>query len=111
MAIFTELYIDQGSDHTFSIDLDGSNDLTGYSARGKIKKSLAPCHVDDSSLVFDFTINNGSDPELTVTLTSAVTSLMSDGRYTFDIELVSGDPTPEITRVLQGVINVAGKVI
>jgi hypothetical protein len=108
MATFTELYIDKGSDHTFSIDLDGSNDLTAYTVRSKIKKALGPCHIDESLLTFDFVININEDPELTVTLPSTVTSLMSSGdRYIFNIELASGNTTPIISRVLEGVITVS----
>lgn len=105
MATYTDLYIDQGSDFTFNIDLDGTPDLTGYTAVGQVKKCWGSTTAIDFSLFI-----NGSGDELTATLEAAKTSLLKQGRYVFDIELHSGDSTPIITRVLQGQIHVDQRV-
>lgn len=107
MATYTELYIDQGSDFTFNIDLDKDIDLTGYTAVGQIRR----CWGSTDPIDFDLFINpTPGDPELTATLTSAQTALLRRGRYLFDIEIRSGDPTPIVTRVLEGQIYVNPRV-
>jgi len=108
MATYSNLFIDQGSDFNFTVDLStttGAVDLTDYTSRGQIRKSYT------SSTSVDFTISiNVSESELACSLTSAQTSSLKAGRYVYDIEILSGDATPIITRVVEGQIDVTPRV-
>lgn len=117
-----DILIEQGT--TFSLvmtikDSTGSVvDLTGYTFRGKVKKSLS-----DVAAVATFTCTKGSqsDPatkgKVTITLTPAQTSaipLTVSGVYhtltpmVYDIE--SETTGGEVTRWLQGVANISPEV-
>ena len=108
MATYSNLFIDQGSDFNFTVDLStttGAVDLTDYTSRGQIRKSYT------SSTSVDFTISiDVSESELACSLTSAQTSSLKAGRYVYDIEILSGDATPIITRVVEGQIDVTPRV-
>jgi hypothetical protein len=108
MATYSNLFIDQGSDFNFTVDLStttGAVDLTDYTSRGQIRKSYT------SSTSVDFTISiNVSESELACSLTAAQTSSLKAGRYVYDIEILSGDATPIITRVVEGQIDVTPRV-
>lgn len=108
MATYSNLYIDQGSDFNFSVNLStatGAVDLTDYTSRGQIRKSYT------SSTATDFTISlNVSESELNVSLTAAETGALKPGRYVYDIEILSGDPTTVVTRVVEGQIDVTPRV-
>ena len=106
MATYTELFVDQGSDFTFNIDLDQTLDLSNYTAIGKTK----PCYASGSSVDFQIVIQNNTDPELVATLTAAQTLTMKEGRHLFDIEIRSSGSTPIVTRVLEGMIFVSPSV-
>jgi len=108
MATYANLFIDQGSDFTFTLDLSttvGLLDLTNYSARGQIRKS----YISSTAIDFDISINV-SDNKLTCSLTSAQTSLLKYGRYVYDVEILSGDSPAIVTRVIEGQIDVTPRV-
>lgn len=108
MSTYANLFIDQGSDFSFSVDLisaTGLLDLTGYSSRGQIRKSYT------ASAATDFAISiNVDDSELNASLTAAQTASLKPGRYVYDIEILSGDATPIITRVVEGQLDVTPRV-
>lgn len=108
MATYANLFIDQGSDFSFTLDLSttvGLLDLTSYTARGQIRKS----YTSSTSVDFDISINV-SDSELTCALTSAQTSLLKYGRYVYDIEIISSDVPAVVTRVVEGQVDVTPRV-
>jgi len=108
MATYANLFIDQGSDFTFTLDLSttvGLLDLTDYSARGQIRKS----YTSSTAVDFDISINV-SDSELTCSLTAAQTSLLKYGRYVYDVEILSGDSPAIVTRVIEGQVDVTPRV-
>ena len=102
MATYSNLYIDQGSDFSATIDLSqttGSLNLTGYSGAGTIAKSY------DGTSKGSFTVNvDDTDNELDLSLTAAETAALKPGRYVYDVIIKSGAGV--ITRVLEGQINV-----
>jgi len=108
MATYSNLFVDQGSDFNFAVDLaigGASINLDGYSARGQIRKSYT------SSTATDFAISiNVDDSELNASLTAAQTSVLKPGRYVYDIEILSDDVTPIVTRVVEGQIDVTPRV-
>ena len=106
MATYANLFIDQGSDFSFTLDLSttvGLLDLTSYTARGQIRKS----YTSSTSLDFDISINVS---ELECSLTSAQTSLLKYGRYVYDIEILSSDDPAVVTRVVEGQDDVTPRV-
>jgi hypothetical protein len=108
MATYANLFIDQGSDFTFTLDLSttvGLLDLTDYSARGQIRKS----YTSSTAVDFDISINV-SDSEFECSLTSAQTSMLKQGRYVYDVEILSGDSPSIVTRVIEGQIDVTPRV-
>ena len=107
MATYSNLFIDQGSDFNFSVDLateGASVNLAGYSARGQIRKSYT------SSTATDFIITIDDSDTLSASLTAAQTGALKPGRYVYDIEILSGDATPIVTRVVEGQIDVTPRV-
>ena len=108
MATYANIFIDQGSDFSFTVDLStaaGLLDLTSYTARGQIRKS----YTSSTSVDFDISISV-SDPELTCSLTSEQTSLLKYGRYVYDIEILSSDDPVVVSRVVEGQVDVTPRV-
>tara|TARA_B100000902_G_scaffold60790_1_gene67903 strand:- start:3975 stop:4307 length:333 start_codon:yes stop_codon:yes gene_type:complete len=100
MAIIANLFIDQGTDFTVTVDVSdatgGILDLTGYSASAQIRKTYG------SSTKVDFTTNTGtpSQGKVTMSLTDAQTSALESGRYVYDLNITSGGGVT--TRVVEG---------
>ncbi len=102
MATYSNLYIDQGSTFSATIDLTqttGSLNLTGYSAAGTIAKSYDGTSKGSFTTSVDDTNN-----ELDISLTAAETAALKPGRYVYDVIIKSDAGV--ITRVLEGQINV-----
>lgn len=108
MATYSNLFVDQGSDFSFTLNLEstiGSIDLNDYTARGKIKRNYTSINS------VDFNISVGvSDNVLTVELDAAQTQQMKPTRYVYDIELVSINAPISIIRVLEGQLEVTPSV-
>tara|TARA_B100000085_G_C18341045_1_gene430312 strand:+ start:171 stop:500 length:330 start_codon:yes stop_codon:yes gene_type:complete len=106
MATYSNIFIDQGSDFAMTVDLTqsvGTLDLTGYTARGSIKKTYS------STTKVDFTINvDVTDTELDISLSNSQTGAMKAGRYVYDIEIVSS--SSHVTRVLEGQLEITPRV-
>jgi len=108
MATYSNLFLDQGSTFSFSVDLStetSSVDLTNYTARGQIRKSYTSINSVDFNIQIDV-VNS----ELVASLTSDQTGSLKAGRYVYDIEILSSDPTPIVIRVLEGQIDVTPRV-
>ena len=120
MATYSNIFIDQGSDFGMTVDLEqstGTLDLTGYTARGHIKKSYDSTSLRkvDGTLFtngrVDFTVSvDTTNKELDVSLLASTTSEIKAGRYVYDIEIVSGDNPAKVTRVLEGQLEVTPRV-
>ena len=102
MATYSNLFIDQGSNFSATIDLSqttGSLDLTGFTAAGSIAKSY------DGTSKGSFTASvDDTDNELDISLTAAETAALKPGRYVYDVIIKS--PAGVITRVLEGQLEV-----
>lgn len=103
MATYKNLFIDQGSDFTISIDVEELS--SGYTARGQVRRSYSSADAIDFNISVDT-----SNKELTATLTSAQTGTLKSGRYVYDIEIESADSPSIITRVLEGQIHINPQV-
>ena len=100
MAIIANLFIDQGTDFTVTVDVSdatgGILDLTGYSAAAQIRKTYG------SSSKVDFSTSTGtpSQGKVTMSLTDTQTSALESGRYVYDLNITSGGGVT--TRVVEG---------
>lgn len=108
MAVVANITVDQGSlfDSTIDVEDAGGNpaDLTGYSARGQIRKTYT------SSTAVDFTtaVTDPSNGKIKITLSGTQTANMKPGRYVYDVEVVSSGGS--ITRVVEGQLEVTPRV-
>jgi hypothetical protein len=110
MAIYANIPIDQGTDFSSVISVLGADglayDLTGYTARGQIRKS----YTSSNSVTFTCAVQSpGTEGKIQLTLTSAQTGAMKAGRYLFDIEIVE-IATGAVSRVVQGQVEVNPRV-
>jgi hypothetical protein len=108
MATYSNLFVDQGSDFSFSLNLEstiGPFDLNNYTARGKIKRNYASLSSVDFVISIDVNENT-----LIVELDAVQTQAMKPTRYVYDIELVSSDSPASIIRVLEGQLEVTPSV-
>lgn len=108
MAVFANLYIDQGSTFTSTVTVEDVNNnlvnITDYTARGQIRKSYtASTATNFTTLIIDAT--NG---KFTISLTRTQTGALKAGRYVYDVEVIS--PAGVVTRVVEGQLTVNPRV-
>lgn len=106
MAAFVELYMDQGADFNYVINL--SDDLTnaninvsGYTVRSQMRRSYYSANAS-ANLVC--TITDAPTGEITISLPASNTSNLKAGRYIFDVKTT--DTLNVESRVLEGIITV-----
>ena len=108
MSIYANLTADQGSDFFSIITVEGSDgniyDLTGYSARGQVRKT----YTSSTSYDLHATINNPANGLINISLSSTQTAAMRPGRYVYDVEIV--DAQSVITRVVEGQLEITPRV-
>lgn len=101
MAIIANLYIDQGTDYSITVDCTDSAgevlDLTGYTAAAQMRKTYSSSTV---SATFATSIN-ASAGQVTLSLTDTQTSGLESGRYVYDLNITKTS-TSETTRVVEG---------
>lgn len=106
MATFEELYIDQGTDYSKKIVLrdELTNSLinvSSYTVRSQMRRSY---YSTNATANITCTISDGSNGEITLSLTPNVTSNIKAGRYIYDVETV--DENNITTRIREGIINI-----
>lgn len=105
-AAYQELFLDQGSNFDTSITLDdvyGSPfDLTGYTAKGQVKKSYYSNTVTGE---FTITINSPLSGVILLGMSANTTANIAPGRYVYDV-IIKSNNSSVITRVLEGIVNV-----
>ena len=105
MAILANLFIDQGTDYTITIDTTDSAgeilDLTGYTAASQIRKTYSSSNATQTFA----TSINASAGQVTLSLTDTQTNAMEAGRYVYDVEITKTS-TSEITRIVEGQVEV-----
>lgn len=105
MATYSDIFIDQGSSYSSTIDVLDSNrlpyNLTGYTARGQIRKSYA----SQNAINFATNINTPLEGKVNISLTSTQTRGMKAGRYVYDIEVynISG----HVLRISEGQVEIS----
>lgn len=98
MATYKNLFIDQGSHFSFTLEQDV--DLADYSYEGKVRKSYGSTRFTAFSIV-----SNDDDDALKISLNAQQTANLKAGRYVYDI-IIKKTADDTITRVLEGQIDV-----
>jgi hypothetical protein len=105
MATKANISIDQGSTFSTSIVLTDENgtslDLSGYTANSQIRR----WYTSTDSIEFHTELTLG---QVTLSLNSTSTSLLTKDRYVYDVVLK--DHNDVITRVVEGIVNVNPRV-
>lgn len=100
MAIIANLYIDQGTDFSVTVDVTDSAgeilELSGYTASAQIRKTYSSSSV---SATFSTSIAELAG-QVTLSLTDTQTSALESGRYVYDLNITSDAGL--ITRVIEG---------
>lgn len=107
MAIYSNFSIDQGSTFSSVITVEGQDglvfNLTGYTARGQIRKSYSSA----TAVNFTAAVTSAAEGKITITLSATQTGSLKPGRYVYDIEIVNGDV---VLRVVEGQLEVNPRV-
>lgn len=100
MAIIANLYIDQGTDYSITVDVtDSAGDilnLSGYTASAQIRKTYSSSTVSET---FSTSIAEATG-QVTLSLTDTQTSGLSSGRYVYDLNITSSGGNT--SRVIEG---------
>ena len=100
MAIIANLYIDQGTDFSITVDVTDSAgealELDGYTAAAQIRKTYSS---SSDSATFATSIAELSG-QVTISLTDTQTAALESGRYVYDLNITSAAGV--VTRVIEG---------
>lgn len=100
MAIIANLFIDQGTDFSVTVDVTDSAgailDLSGYTASAQIRKTYTS---SSASASFSTSISELAG-QVTLSLTDTQTAGLSGGRYVYDLNIESSGGVK--TRVIEG---------
>lgn len=109
MASQVELFCDQGSTFTYTLDIandDGSKiNIAGYSFSSSIRKSYYSSTVAANLAV---TIGDAANGNVSLSMNSATTANIKAGRYLYDVRMV--DTSNVVTRVIEGIITIYPQV-
>ena len=110
MAVYANLTIDQGSDFDSIVTVEGANglpfDLSNYSASGQIRKN----YTASTSYSFTASINDATGGEIRLILPGSTSVNMKPGRYVYDVVIETTSGTSDITRVIEGQVEVTPRV-
>ena len=100
MAIIANIFIDQGTDFSITVDVTdtsgGALNMSGYSASAQIRKTYGSSTV---SSTFTTSIAEATG-QVTLSLTDTQTTALESGRYVYDLNVTSGGG--QTTRVVEG---------
>lgn len=104
MAAFSEITIEQGATFSTSVTVadiyNNPVNLSGYSASSQMRKSYYSSTAHNITAQVTGTANG----EVTLSMTAANTSILTPGRYVYD--LIINDGANNITRVVEGIATV-----
>ena len=107
MAIKANLFVDQGTDYSTSINLtdDDGNvvTLTGYTANGQIRKTYS----SSNAVSFGITLEANTGV-VVLQLTDTQTAAMTAGRYVYDV--IVTDTVSVTSRIVEGIVTVTPRV-
>ncbi len=110
MAEYVELYIDQGSDFSTTINLNDDNtnlpqNVSGYTISSQLRRSLVS---PNASANLSCSVYDASNGEFLLSMSSDMTKNLRPGPYLFDVKVVDTSHTE--TRLIEGVIYVTPSV-
>jgi len=107
LAAYSEIIIEQGATFSTTINVEDSFgnpvNLTNYSSSSMMRKSYYSTTAHDIQTQITGTANG----EITLSITSANTTILSPGRYVYDLIINSGNT---VTRVVEGIATVLPSV-
>jgi len=107
MAVVSNLYVDQYTDFTADVvvyEEDGVPlNLTGYTATGQVRKSYHSSTSTPFTITFPTPRTSG---RIIFSLSASQTGSLSEGRYVYDIVILSPSPSLVKTRVVEGVVTI-----
>jgi hypothetical protein len=102
MAIKTNLVVDQGANFIYNvylIDEDGNIfDISDYTANAQIRRT----YTSTSNVAITTSIT-GASGLISLSMNAATTSLLTQTRYVYDLELTDG---ANVSRILEGFVTV-----
>jgi hypothetical protein len=105
MATYSDIFIDQGSTYSSTISVKGDTGtpfvLTGYTARGQIRKSYG----STNAVAFATNINVPTSGNVGISLTAVQTRAMKPGRYVYDVEVYN--TTGHVLRIAEGQVEIS----
>ena len=105
MATYSDIYIDQGSTYSSTINVKNVDAtpfvLTGYSARGQIRRSYNSL----TSTSFATNINVPTSGNVNISLTATQTRAMKPGRYVYDVEVYNAGG--HVLRIAEGQVEIS----
>jgi hypothetical protein len=105
MATYSDIFIDQGSTYASTIDVLDPNgyafNLTGYSARGQIRKTYS----STNAINFATNINDPETGKVNISLTAIQTRVMKAGRYVYDVEVYNNGG--HVIRISEGQVEIS----
>jgi hypothetical protein len=108
LAAYSEITIEQGA--TFSTTVNVNDvynqpiNLGGYSASSMMRKS----YYSTTAYLINSTITNAVSGEITLSISSANTTILPVGRMVYD--LIINDGANNITRVIEGIATILPSV-
>jgi hypothetical protein len=105
MAKYSDIYIDQGSTYSSTINVKNVDEtpflLTGYSARGQIRKS----YNSTTAISFTTSIPAPTSGNINISLTASQTRAMKSGRYVYDVEIYN--TSGHVMRTAEGQVEIS----
>jgi hypothetical protein len=105
MATYSDIFIDQGSTFTMTIDVPDANglpfNLSGYTARGQIRKTYA----SETAVNFVTNITNPESGKVNISLTASQTRAFKPSRYVYDIEIYNTQG--RVLRIREGQVEIS----
>ena len=111
MAEYVELYIDQGTDFSTTINIEDdttnlSQNIYGYVVTSSLKRSTL-----SSNAVANFQCSVDSNTNyIILTMTSANTANIKAGRYFYDVRVKDTQSGNAVSRLIEGVVIVSPSI-
>jgi len=107
MPIKANLFIDQGTDYSTSINLvDGDDNvvtLSGYTSNAQMRKTYS----SSNAVSFSTTLQSANGV-VVLSLTATQTANIVAGRYVYDVYLTSSSNV--VSRIIEGIVTVTPRV-
>lgn len=108
MAAYSEITIEQGATFSTKVNVEdvygNPVNLTNYSASSMMRKS----YYSSTSYNIVASVTGTANGEITLSISSANTAILTPGRYVYD--LIVNDGANNVTRVVEGIATVLPSV-